>query len=370
MQALTEERPPLKHLSSIHGGVVLAALLLAAVGLATVHSASSEMVTDYLPRQSMWVAIGIVVMLTAMSVDYHTLLDFSIVLYLAGVGMLIAVLAHGVTRGGAANWFQLAGFQFQPSEFAKLATALYLARYLSGLNTPVLNLRQIAVGVAIVAVPLLLVGIEPDMGGALMFTPIAIGMLLVAGVRLRVLLAALVIGVLLGVALWSYGMKPYQRQRVMTFLQPTTDPLGAGYQVRQSKIAVGSGELTGKGYMQGTQSQLRFLPARHTDFILAVLAEEWGFLGIAMVVGLYGIYVASAAQIAMRARDRAGLLVVVGLLSMQCFHILYNAAMVIGAVPITGIPIPFISYGGSFMMVNFCSTGIMLGVDLRRYVNR
>jgi rod shape determining protein RodA len=167
-----------------------------------------------------------------------------------------------------------------------------------------------------------------------------------------------------------FGMKGYQRQRVMTFLAPQTDPLGAGYQVRQSKIAVGSGELTGKGYMQGTQSQLRFLPARHTDFILAVLAEEWGFLGVLTVMGLYALFITSASRIAMRARDRAGILLVVGLLSFLCFHILYNSSMVVGFAPITGIPLPFLSYGGSFTMVNFISTGLILGVDIRRYVNR
>jgi rod shape determining protein RodA len=157
---------------------------------------------------------------------------------------------------------------------------------------------------------------------------------------------------------------------VLTYLQPESDPLGAGYQVRQSKIAVGSGELLGKGYMQGTQSQLRFLPARHTDFILSVLAEEWGFLGVLVVFGLYISYITSAARIAMRARDRAGILLVTGLLSVQCFHILYNSAMVVGFVPITGIPLPFLSYGGSFTLFNFTATGIILGVDLRRYVNR
>jgi rod shape determining protein RodA len=165
-------------------------------------------------------------------------------------------------------------------------------------------------------------------------------------------------------------MKPYQRERVLTFLAPETDPLGAGYQVRQSKIAVGSGELTGKGYMQGTQSQLRFLPARHTDFILAVLAEEWGFLGVAGVLALYGVYLAGGAGIAARARDRAGILLVVGLLSVVAFHVLYNSAMVIGLVPITGIPLPFLSYGGSFTLVNWVIVGLLLGVDLRRYVNR
>ena len=157
---------------------------------------------------------------------------------------------------------------------------------------------------------------------------------------------------------------------MLTFLAPETDPLGAGYQVRQSKIAVGSGELLGKGYMQGTQSQLRFLPARHTDFILSVLAEEWGFLGVITVLGLYVLYISSAARIAVRARDRAGIILVVGLISITCFHVLYNSSMVVGFVPITGIPLPFLSYGGSFTMINFISLGIILGVDLRRYVNR
>jgi len=203
-----------------------------------------------------------------------------------------------------------------------------------------------------------------------MFAPVFIGMMLVAGVRLRLLVIAGLLVVLGGATLWNYGMKGYQRQRVMTFLSPDTDPLRAGYQVRQSKIAVGSGELLGKGYMQGTQSQLRFLPARHTDFILSVLAEEWGFLGVASVLGLYALYISSAARIAIRARDRAGILLVVGLISITCFHVLYNSSMVVGFVPITGITLPFLSYGGSFTMINFISVGIILGVDIRRYVNR
>ena len=165
-------------------------------------------------------------------------------------------------------------------------------------------------------------------------------------------------------------MQGYQRQRVITFLAPESDPLGAGYQVRQSKIAVGSGGLTGKGYMQGTQSQLRFLPARHTDFIFAVLAEEWGFLGVLAVLGLYALYIVSALRVALRARDRAGILLVVGLVSVFAFHVVYNTAMVVGLLPITGIPLPFLSYGGSFTLVNFVATGLILAVDVQRYVNR
>jgi rod shape determining protein RodA len=367
---LHEDRPRLRLLSSIDGGLILAVLLLTAIGLATVHSASSELLVDYLPRQAAWVAIGLVLLVAAIGLDYHVLLDFSLVLYGLGLAALVAVLVIGVERGGAANWLQVGPFQVQPSELAKLATALFLARYLAGLNLRVLEVRQILAAVTIVAVPMVLVAVEPDLGGAAMYAPLLAGMLLVAGIRVRLLVTAAVLGLVLGSGVWMFGMKSYQRQRVLTFLAPETDPLGAGYQVRQSKIAVGSGELLGKGYMQGTQSQLRFLPARHTDFILAVLAEEWGFLGVVTVLGLYAVYISSAARIAARARDRAGILLVVGLLSIVGFHVLYNSAMVVGFVPITGIPLPFLSYGGSFTIINFISTGIILGVDIRRYVNR
>jgi rod shape determining protein RodA len=368
---LAEEKPQrLRFLSSLDLGLAVSALLLAVIGLATVHSASAEMPIDYFPRQAAWVGIGLVLLLAAVSIDYHVLLDFSIVLYVLGLVSLVAVFFVGVERGGAVNWIQIGPWQFQPSEFAKLATALFLARYLAGLNARVLDLRQIITVILIVGVPIVLVAIEPDMGGAAMYSPLVAGMLLVAGVRVRLLVTAGLIALVLGAGVWAFGMKPYQRQRVLTFLYPESDPLGAGYQVRQSKIAVGSGQLMGKGYMQGTQSQLRFLPARHTDFILAVLAEEWGFIGVVTVLGLYALYIRSAARIAMRARDRAGILLVTGLLSVTCFHVLYNSAMVVGFLPITGIPLPFLSYGGSFTMVNFIATGIILGVDLRRYVNQ
>jgi rod shape determining protein RodA len=367
---LHEDRPRLRLLSSIDGGVILSALLLAAIGLATVHSASAELPIDYLPRQAAWVAVGLLLLVVSISIDYHVLLDFSVVFYALGLISLVAVLLVGVERGGAANWLQIGPWQFQPSEFAKLATALFLARYLAGLNLRVLEIRQILIAGLIVGVPMVLVAVEPDKGGALMYAPMLAGTLLVAGLRVRLLIIAILAALALGSGIWMFGMRGYQRQRVLTYLAPETDPLGAGYQVRQSKIAVGSGKLLGKGYMQGTQSQLRFLPARHTDFVLAVLAEEWGFLGVATVLGLYGIYISSAARIAIRARDRAGILLVAGILSIIVGHVLYNSAMVVGFVPITGIPLPFLSYGGSFTMINFISTGIILGVNIRRYVNR
>jgi len=195
-------------------------------------------------------------------------------------------------------------------------------------------------------------------------------MLLVAGVRWQLIVAGLLIVILVAGMAWSFLLLPYQRERIVSFLSPGSDPLGAGYQLRQSKIAVGSGELTGRGYMQGTQSQLRFLPARHTDFIFAALAEEWGFLGVLTVLSLFSLYVYNGAQVARRSRDRVGILLVVGLLSVFAVYVTYNTAMVVGMLPITGIPLPFLSYGGSFMLSNFIATGLILGVDYRRFVNR
>jgi len=368
---LADERPALAGLARLEWGVLLAALLLAAAGLATVHSASAELPVDYLPRQAMWVGLGLLLMLAVLSVDYHTLIDLSLPIYLAGLLLLVAVLFFGEGPGGTRSWLGIGGFRIgQPAELAKLGTALLLARYLATADRRYLTPSQIAAAGAIVATPVALIVLQPDLGSAAMFVPLAGGMLLVAGVKPRLMVVALVLGLALGAAVWTVGMQSYQRQRVITFLTPGSDPLGAGYQVRQSKIAVGSGQLTGKGYMQGTQSQLRFLPARHTDFVFAVLAEEWGFVGVTAVLALYALYLYSAFRVAMRARDRAGILLVTGLISVFGVHVAYNTAMVVGFLPITGIPLPFLSYGGSFTLVNFIATGLILSVDLRRWVNR
>jgi rod shape determining protein RodA len=369
--SLAEERRPLSGLSRLDWGLLAATLVLAAVGLATVHSASAELAIDYLPRQALWVAAGLVLMALIVAVDYHTLVEMSLAVYLGALALLVLVLFIGVGPGGTRSWLAIAGFRLgQPAELAKLGTALLLARYLATADRRFLSPRQLAAAIALAALPAALIVAQPDLGSAVVFAPLVGGMLLVAGLRLRYLALALAACLALGAATWTFAMKPYQRQRVITFLAPESDPLGAGYQVRQSKIAVGSGELTGKGYRQGTQSQLRFLPARHTDFVFAVLAEEWGFLGAAAVLGLYAAWILSAFKVAMRARDREGILLVVGLVSVVSLHVAYNAAMVVGFVPITGIPLPFLSYGGSFTLMNFAAAGLILSVDLRRYVNR
>lgn len=364
------DRSLVGQLSGLDWAILASTLLLSALGLLTVSSASAELPIDYLPRQAAWVGAGLVVMVVLFLLDYHLLIDLALPLWLICCALLVLVLFVGSVRGGARSWLGFGSFGFQPAEVAKLATALLLTKYLAGVNRRVLGLKEITVAGVLVAIPVGLMLLQPDLGTAAMFAPMAAGMLLVGGIRWKVWAVGFALVLVLGGGYWIFGMQDYQRQRVHTFLEPSSDPLGAGYQVRQSKIAVGSGQLAGRGYRQGTQSQLRFLPARHTDFVFAVLAEEWGFLGVLTTLGLYAVFIVNGARIAMRARDREGILLVVGLLSFIGFHILYNSAMVVGLVPITGIPLPFLSYGGSFTLLIFAATGLILGVDVRRYVNR
>ena len=370
LAVLPEEGLRLRQLANVRWGMLAAALVLVLVGLATIHSASSELPVDYLPRQSIRIALGLLAFAVVFTIDYQVLMKFSVPIYAVSLGLLASVLLVGSEAGGARSWLRVGAAQLQPSDLAKLATALLLARYLASVNQRYLSIRQILIAALIVVPPVVLVALERDLGGAVMFLPILAGMVMLAGVRWRQMVAFLVVALVICAGLWNFAMLDYQRERVKTFLAPGSDPLDAGYQLRQSKIAVGSGQLTGRGYMQGTQSQLRFLPARHTDFVFAVLAEEWGFLGVAGVMIMFAVFLLNGIAVAMRARDRAAILLVVGLLSLIGFHVVYNTAMVVGLLPITGIPLPFISYGGSFVLANFIATGLILGVDYRRYVNR
>jgi rod shape determining protein RodA len=356
-------------LASVRWSLLLVALTLSVVGAATVHSASAEMPVEYLPRQLAWVGAGLLVFLVTFSLDYQRLALLALPFYGVAMALLVLVLFFGQVRGGSRSWFAVGPFGIQPSEVAKVATAILLAQYLAGLEGEYLRLREILTAGAIVLLPVVLLYFEPDLGGALMYLPLLASMLLVAGIKKRYLVVAACTAVVVAALGWGL-IHDYQRERVLTFLNPQRDPLGAGYQVRQSKIAVGSGELVGRGYMQGTQSQLRFLPARHTDFIFAVLAEEWGFLGVAFVLFLYGSFLFGCAEVAARARDKLGMLLAVGFFATFAFHILWNTGMVVGLAPNSGIPLPFLSYGGSFMLFAFAATGLVLGVDFRRYVNR
>ncbi len=349
--------------------VLAVALFLTLVGIATIHSATAGDPTAFALRQAVFLGVALLAFLVAFLFEPRLLLAWSPWFYGASLASLILVVAFGYRAGGATGWFRVGQIGIQPSEFAKLATLLLLARYLGGLAPERLGAKKILGALGIALLPMLLISVQPDLGGAVMFMPMVATLLLVSGVRPRWIVLSLVAGLACGVLLWQYALRPYQRERILTFVDPRHDPQGAGYQLRQAQIAVGSGQTFGRGYLEGTQSRLRFLPARHTDFILAVLAEEWGFVGITVTFALYGLFLAECGRVARRARERAGLLIVAGWTSTVAFHILYNAAMVVGLVPVTGIPMPFLSYGGSFLVANFLGLGLILGVDSRRFAN-
>jgi rod shape determining protein RodA len=367
---LPEERSLLRSLGNVHWGLLLAALGLYVAGVMTIKSATSELGNEYFNRQLMWGVVGLVVLSVVFAIDYRRLIDLSPIFYVITLGALVMILIFGHTAGGAKSWVGIGGFGGQPSEMAKLLMSLILARYLAGNDKAYLDLREILTATGLTAIPMSLVIAERDLGGAAMFLAILGAMLLVAGIRPRVIIVVAALGLMIALGAWKWALHDYQKARIVSFVSPEADPLGSGYQVRQSKIAVGSGQWIGRGYGQGTQSQLRFLPERHTDFIMAVLAEEWGFLGVLAVFGLYLTYFGTAAKIAMRSRDRVGILLVTGLVAVQAVHVIYNTAMVVGLLPITGVPLPFLSYGGSFSMINFMALGLVLNVDFRRYVNR
>jgi rod shape determining protein RodA len=348
--------------------LAIVAMLLAAVGIAMVYSASAELAIDVFSRQTTWFGLGCLVMIVGAAFDYRTWLRAAIPMYLLSIVLVGWVLFFGHSAGGARSWIGIGSLGGQPTDIVKFASAALLARYLASVRDR-LDLAQLGVACLLLTPPLAIIALQPDMGGVLMICIVVTGMVLVTGVRLRALVVACLLGLVLGGSLWVFAPE-YQRERIRTFVAPERDPLGSGYNLRQSRIAVGSGGVMGQGWLQGSQSQLRFLPARHTDFVFAVLAEEWGFLGTLAVFGLYGAYLTLGFRIATRARDRSGVLLATGLMTVFSAHLLYNTGMIIGLVPITGIPLPFLSYGGSFILYCFFATGTLISIDLRRYVNR
>ena len=347
------------------------ALVIAAIGLTLIYSATyfTDPGLGTVKKQALWIGIGIVLMCIFLVVDYHVFFDIAPILYGIGIALLIYLLAWGKVTAHVRSWIHIGGFQFQPAEFMKIFTALMLARYFDSNDRAYLNFRTFVTAMAIIALPVGLIAVQPDFGTAATFAPLVGVAMFFGGIRLRWWLAMILAGVIIAPVGYFYFLKPYQRERVMIFLNPERDPLGSGYQVTQAKIAIGSGGIHGKGFKQGTQAKLEFLPARHTDFIFAVLGEEWGFIGVIIVLGLYLFFVFQALTFAKHARDRGGTFLAICLISFFIFHILINVSMQIGVLPTTGIPLPLISYGGSSTMMFFIAIGLMLNVDMRRFVN-
>jgi len=322
-------------------------------------------------RQLMWIGIGVAGMFLISRIDYHTLLDQAPVLYLIGIAGLLVVLVVGYSRLGAKRWISLGGQTLQVSELMKLIIIIVLARYFNEVLTDRLTLADLAKVAALTLVPVALILKQPDLGTAMVLVPVALVGAFFAGIEWKHLAVGVLLIALLVPLAWNmrHHLKPYQQQRIETFLHPEQDQRGAGYQILQSEIAVGSGGFWGKGFGKGSQNQLGFVPVRYSDFILAALAEEQGFIGVCVVLLLYLGLILRLVDNAQKAKDRAGMYVVMGVTAILGFHVLVNASMVIGYVPVTGIPLPLMSYGGSATLFVFLALGLVMNVRIRRFVN-
>jgi rod shape determining protein RodA len=350
-----------------HWRLLSAALAIATVGLVMIYSASRGLAYSYAARQAVWLALAIPILFTVVAIGYRKLLSFAYTFYAAAVALLILVMVLGETRLGAQRWLEIGPFSLQPSEFAKLATILALAQYLGERARNRYQMKRFFVAFFMVAFPMVLILRQPDLGTALIFLPILFCVLFLWGVRIRYLAVTLLCG-LASLPVFWFLLRSYQKKRLLVFLNPDIDPLGAGYTAVQAKIAVGSGGLLGKGFLEGTQNRLHFLPEHHTDFIFCVAAEEWGFVGSLVILLLFALLFVRMLEVIERTSDTRARLIAAGIISMMFFHVLINIGMTIGIMPITGLPLPFVSYGGSSLVTMFASIGLLISIYKERSI--
>lgn len=357
-----------RKLRDINWGLVLLITLIASTGFATLYSAAGGDIDPWADRQMVRFAIGLVIMVTIAVTDIRVWMRLSYAVYAIGVVLLVAVELFGRVGMGAQRWLDLGVFHIQPSEIMKIALILTLARYFHGLSyEEVGRIRWLFIPLAIVLVPVGLVMKQPDLGTAMLLLASSGAVFFFAGVRAWKFIAVIVAG---GAALplaWNF-LHDYQKKRVLTFMNPEEDPLGSGYHILQSKIALGSGGFTGKGYMQGTQSHLSFLPEKQTDFIFTMLAEEHGLIGALVLIALYILMIAYGYAISLRSRSQYGRLLAGGLTTMLFLYVFINIAMVSGMVPVVGVPLPLVSYGGTAMMTLMVGLGLLINVYVHRDV--
>lgn len=360
--------------------LLITVLLIIAFGLIILSSATHitmERGGDqyaYVKKQTMSIFLGLTTIIFMLSINYNSLARYYRVIYVINILMLLAVKFVGKEAKGAQSWISLGFFNLQPSELAKIFVIITFAAYLVNRQGELRTFKDILPSFLHMGIPMLLILAQPDLGTALVFTAIFFGMLFVAGANPKVLLAVILAGALaVSVVLygqlelgWQKPLKPYQLKRLTIFVNPYQDVRDAGYHVIQSQIAVGSGGLWGKGLFKGTQNQLNFLPEQETDFIFSVVGEELGFAGVSAALLLFFILVYRGIRVAAHARDMFGTLLATGIVSMITFHLLVNIGMTAGIMPITGIPLPLFSYGGSAMMANLTAVGILLNINLRR----
>ncbi|MGB9893165.1 MAG: rod shape-determining protein RodA [Candidatus Saccharicenans sp.] len=346
---------------------VLLMVVLSLIGIIFLYSAIYYQASYYLWRQIAWLILSLLVLFIAILIDYKFLLSISIPLYILMNTILLGLLLFGQIVAHTKSWLVIGSFQVQPSEITKIAVILVLAKIFSEYKEDLMSLKALAISSIVVGLPVVLTALQPDLGTALTYLPILLGTYILAGMRKKYVAIILIIMIMVGFAGWNYGLKDYQKRRVETLLTPNQDPRGAGYQLRQSKIAIGSGGLFGKGYHKGTQSQLRFLPARHTDFILAVMGEEIGFLGLLIIFIIYFLFIYRLFSTILVSPDRAGVYISFLAAMLIACQFLINVMMLVGLFPITGIPVPFISYGGSSLLANFLVCSLVINVRMRRF---
>jgi rod shape determining protein RodA len=355
--------------------LILTAILLAIYGLFMVYSATHQSLQTlgsdpgyYLKRQIVFLMLGLIAMIITATFDYRLTKVYAPITYGAVVFLLLLVLTPlGDEAQGAQRWIQLFGFEFQPSEVAKLAVVTGLSAYLSEIQGPI-RLEHVWKAAGIAAVPMLLIFVQPDIGTMLVFAAVLIALLVVAGAKLRhigVLFLVAVIGTLVA---FNLGIvRDYQIARLTAFIDPAADPLRAGYNKEQAEIAIGAGGLTGRGYLEGSQTNLDFVPEQHTDFIFTVVGEELGFIGAMALLGLFAVLIWRGFRTATISRDGYGTLLATGVVTMLAFQVFVNVGMTVGIMPITGIPLPLVSSGGTAMIVNFVAVGLVLNVHMRRF---
>ena len=355
----------------IDWALLMAILSLCTLGVVMIYSTTSDPtrgVSKLYITQLYAIGLGLGAMIIAMTIDYRTFADKSHIIFAVLIALLAYVLFKGVVQMGARRWIGLGGFNLQPSEFAKIGVALVLAKFF-GDNRGAPGPIDLVVGGILTAIPLLLIVKEPDLGTAVTLLPVFLAVAYLAGMRMRILGIIALCGLLAAPVAWKFAMKDYQKQRISTFLDPSQDAKGAGYQQIQARVTVGSGGLTGKGFRQGTQGQLRFLPVAHNDFIFSVLAEEQGFAGVLVALGLYLFVILRTLEAARLAKDRLGAYLVLGVLASFTFQVIYNVTMSAGLAPVKGLTLPLMSYGGSSMIATLAAFGLVLNVRMRRFTN-
>jgi rod shape determining protein RodA len=347
-----------------------AALVLSVISLTEIYSATMSVQGEtYFARQLSAVLVGIVCVFVFAAIDYHSISERIPWIYIGSMGILVFTLVFGKSIYGTRGWISFGFVRFQPAELIKVVAVIALARYLSELRVErYMTLSDICKAGLIFAGPVFLILLQGDLGTALTFIPALAFGLFIRGIRPAALVALGICFLFVLPISWML-LKDYQKDRILTFVNPEMDPLGKGYQVMQSKIAIGSGGFWGKGVFKGSQNQLGFLPTRHTDFIFSVIGEELGFFGVIVTLGMLVFIVLRSIHNAQTARDNLGMFIVMGIVAILFFHVLENVGMVIGLMPVTGIPLPFLSYGGSSALTAFIGLGLIMSVRRCRYVN-